>query len=175
MQNNITYPPATGGGGDPTLLAEHEVTGSAVTSIDFSGLNIDVHESYYFEVEFVNAIGSVCEMFIFVNNDTVNANYYNQYMSSSGTGVSGAKLNYPRLGFAEASKRALIHGHVSAVDGYFFYTSFCGSANDTSVRHYQQCGGKIASVGNITQLTFTATTANGLAVGSKIRIYRGDV
>ena len=34
-----------------SLLAEYTVTGSAVTSIDFSGLDINTHKSYRVEIE----------------------------------------------------------------------------------------------------------------------------
>ena len=63
-------PPATRAYAN-SLLAEYIVSGSAVTSIDFSGLDINTHKSYRVEIDWINPTASPTAMSVFINGDTV--------------------------------------------------------------------------------------------------------
>lgn len=158
-----------------SLLVEYEVTGSAVTSINFTGLDINTHKSYRIEVEAKNATATPTIVSMFVNNDTVATNYYCQYLVAGGTAVAGARANSANIFTKEASAKTNVIGNVSLVDGYM-YSIFNSAKRDPSsieIQNYSMA--KTATVTNITQLTFTSSVANSIAVGSRIRIYRGDV
>lgn len=160
---------------DTSLLVEHEVTGSAVTSIDFTGLDINTHKSYRVEADLLNATGSTTTISLFINNDTTSTNYYRQAGVFSGSSVSTSKSNTAVIGAILGSARCSIIGNIlhqigDYALGYFSYNKTSGATLELNVNDVAHT----AVTANITQLTFSASVASSIAVGSKIRIYRGD-
>lgn len=155
------------------LLAEYTVSGSAVTSIDFSGLDINTHKSYRVEIDLVCAgSGSV---YLFINNDTTITNYYSQLISSNDTTIGGGRGNSSRIVDLITGDYHKCNLNVSLIYSKVVYNSFVNYSDDSNIQTYLFSGSKIATVANITQLTFTSSVASSIGVGSKIRIYRGDV
>lgn len=158
------------------LLAEYVVTGSAVTSIDFTGLDINTHKSYRIEMELINATASGADIYMFANGDTVNTNYYTQALNTSGTVVNVERVNFPRISSMAANQSGLgVVGTIFRHSNTSMTARFNGMYNvGASSDIYDTSWWKSSST-NITQLTFTASVASSIGVGSKIRIYRGDV
>lgn len=161
---------------DPSLLAEFEVTGSAVTAVDFTGLDINTHKSYRVELELINATGSGAQIGFEVNGDTTTTNYHYQGVFFSSTGLSGNRTNGNRCAFMDASADSYSNIAVGIVGSQATYQSSTTRNIGSSIQAGQQWGAKTnATVANITQLTFRSAIALAIDVGSKIRIYRGDV
>ena len=156
------------------LLAEYEVTGSARTSIDFSGLDINTHKSYRVEIELI-ASGASGDVYMFVNGDTVLTNYYSQFVGGSATVFSGGRYNTPALQTVNVAGSHYCYIEVGKINNLMRYFARGTSQLGTTPVFYNVMGLKTATVTNITQLTFTSVTASGFGIGSKIRIYRGDV
>ena len=159
------------------LLAEYEVTGSAVTSIDFSGLDINTHKSYRVEIDIYNPTGTQIDIYCFINGDTVLTNYYSQLLQGYSGSANGANNNNSRIlqvinGQFASARCAICHLPLVVKPRVISQAS---SYEGTSLVAQQYSVCKTATVANITQLTFTSTTASAIGVGSKIRIYRGDV
>jgi hypothetical protein len=74
------------------LIGDHTVSGGAVSSITFSGLNGDVDEWYRFEVFCVGAV--VSEMAIRPNNDSTANNYRYQYLQVTNATVAAGRGDY---------------------------------------------------------------------------------
>lgn len=159
-----------------SLLAEYIVSGSAVTSINFSGLDINTHKSYRVEIEFIN-VTSLSNLYMFINGDTTLTNYQSQVTTANATTSSSTRNNTPTcifVGTLLGSNSMIIdiiktNGYISAL--------FRGKVLMTSNLNQVEIGSvdKVASITNLTQLAFTAQVASAIGVGSKIRIYRGDV
>lgn len=158
-----------------SLLAEYVVTGSAVTSINFSGLDINTHKSYRIEVELLNATASSATISCFVNNDTSGGNYYTQELNVSGSSVVGARTNAAYICALDASSFVSATQFVSRTNGYAGIKSFVSRLSGTSLTRDDYYMVKSATVTNITQLTFVSSVASSIGIGSKIRIYRGDI
>lgn len=161
------------------ILAEYTVTGSAVTSIDFTGLDINLHKSYRIELELINATASLVLFYMFVNGDTTNTNYWSNYSardhSTTGSSVLGVSINNAQVGSIIASSNSMFTINLSNVNGEP-NANFIGKRNATITPSFNVgIMSKIATVANITQLTFKASVASSIGIGSKIRIYRGDV
>ena len=156
-----------------SLLAEYTVTGSAVTSIDFSGLDINTHKSYRIEA-ILPASSAQAIVRMFVNNNTTMTNYYTQrtYYESSASGTTA--LQEPRFSESVSPTQAQITtGTVSrSSDSLMLFNTHCGYGNGGFIIG---SGRSTVTFANITQLTFVANAANGFGVGSTIRIYRGDI
>jgi len=162
--------------GGTELLAEHEVTGSSVTSVDFSGLDITAHNSYRIEIDAVNPQASAADYYLFINGDTTTTNYYSQLMSANGTTFAGARTNFPACMIPLASGTATTTIFLSMDgSGYPRAISNCSSYSPSAIRGLFYSIAKTATVTNITQITITASVASAIGVGSKLRIYRGDV
>lgn len=158
-----------------SLLAEYTVTGSAVTSIDFSGLDINTHKSYRIEIEWNNVSASSVFLNGFINGDTVQTNYYSQLFNITGTSVAGEKSNNARLAYPFSNEKVALTANISINQGYATTRSLVTRGIGSTVLLEIISMSKIATVTNITQLTFTSSGASAIGVGSKIRIYRGDV
>jgi len=159
---------------DPLLLAEFEVTGTALTSINFSGLDINTHKSYRIEIELINPLASSPNIYLFVNGDTTVTNYDSQHTIFS-TSASASRPNSSLLTTMVASQLMKTILNVSIVDDVASYiVSSLSPTSSTTVNSTSGSGRKTATVANITQLTFTASISNTIGIGSKIRIYRGD-
>lgn len=158
----------------PNLLAEYEVTGSAVTQIDFTGLDIKTHKSYQIEVEIINPTASSTSLKFCINGDTTNTNYYTQEIVAGSTSLSAQRSNAPYIGYTLAGKYGYSNGFISLVNGYLKANIYENRHDATSVNIAQYSIVKTATVTNITQITLISTIANAIGVGSKVRIYRGD-
>ena len=158
-----------------TLLAEYEVTGAAVTSIDFTGLDINAHKSYRIELDLVSGTGSNGNVSAYINGDTTDANYYFQYVQGDGGSVIAARGAGPKIGYVYGGDVSVIVAWVQLVDGYMFAetrdTQGAPSALVANIRSIR----KTATVSNITQITLAGQVTGMLGVGTKISIYRGDV
>lgn len=158
---------------EPVLLADFEVTGAAVTSVDFSGLDIASHKSYRVEIEAVGVNAST--IYAFINGDTTITNYYSQTLNGAGSGVNAARANTSAIGQTAVSGNSSYSALVALVNGFARVESN-GSVGDgvATIAHIFGMN-KTATVANITQLTFTSSVAGSIGIGSKIRIYRGDI
>ena len=159
-----------------SLLAEYEVTGSAVTSIDFSGLDINTHKSYRIEFEWKNPTANYSSIQMFVNGDATSTNYYTQELYIYGTAMGAQRKNGSEIIYCEQYSTALGNANISLLAGESVgcLSHFSYSIPSTVQENYRTIR-KTNTVTNITQLTFTASIANSIGIGSKIRIYRGDV
>lgn len=157
------------------ILAEFEVTGSAVTSIDFSGLDINAHGgSYEVELRLVNATASPVDIYMYANNQTTPTDYYNQYVSANGAGLAAARINNPRVGGLLASANTLMEVKAAISAGFFMFNSNATYGNGANILSVFSNGMKTATVANITQLTFVSSVALAIGIGSKIIIRRKD-
>lgn len=157
-----------------SLLYEAVVTGSARTSIDFPLLDINTHKSYRIELE-LNIVSGAPLIYCFVNNDTVLTDYYSQLWGGNAAAFTGARANNPSVqSIGIAGNHVCILNCIKS-NGTPLFTGIYSSQLGTTPIGYNVLMFKTATVTNLTQLTFTSSVANAIGVGSKIRIYRGDV
>jgi hypothetical protein len=165
--------------GSSTLLVETEVTGSAVTSVDITGLDIATHKSYRIEIDWYNPTGAGSNLSCFANGDTTAANYRSQLFQISGSTTTGSLTSSATITTANSGVSNAITVDIrlvpSGADNFMHaFTNAGNVASGTSVIIQMRHMNHIASQSNITQLTFTASAASSIGIGSKIRIYRGD-
>ena len=158
--------------GAKTLLAEY-IVASDLTSIDFSGLDINTHKSYRIEVEAIGSTAGAQNISLFINNNTTAANYYRQFTTKTGTGsptttISNNSILSPHSGIVVLSidfdiKLMAAHIKIKA------------RSTENNINDYDTVINPQFGAVNITQLTFVHSAVGGFSAGSKIRIYRGDV
>lgn len=167
-------PPAwvapTGG----SLLVLEVIISTAATALTFSGLNGNADGFYFLEIEKDPSVA--CTWNLHVNGNTTVTDYNTQSAYSGGTSQTNSRLNSSDVVFSGTSSGgSLSTVYVTRLPaGYFAYTAFHGrnlGGASPEIQHY--LGGSNFTITNITSLTLTAGSANGIGIGSKIRLYKG--
>lgn len=162
-------------GTEPTLIAESTVSGAAVTSVQFTGLDINTHKSYRVEIDLYNPTVSTSTYSIFFNNDLVDTNYYRQYIYANGASITAARSNDAIILTLTASTNGSAEGPVSLdVGGRPRVTMNESRYNSTTTELVTKTIVKTGTVANVTQIDIVGSVASSIGIGTKIRIYRGD-
>jgi hypothetical protein len=146
---------------------------SNVTYVDVPGLDINSHWGYWFYVVMYNPQASSAPLYLYVNGDYTNTNYYNRYILASGTTVFTNLVNGPNIGGALAGERMACIGFLTLAPGgvpyaLTYFPRRQGSSLEVAVQGWTYT----VSVSNITSLRFASGVAGGIGTGSKILIYR---
>lgn len=158
-----------------TLVASTTVSGSAVTSISFTGLDLDTHLSYIIEVE--SKCGTSGGLFsIYANNLQTATDYYSQLHNGLSTTAGAEAANNARIGYLYSNgllgKTTI---DVSYATGRYFMATSRMLRQTTSTTFHIESSGVFKTaelVANLTRIDLTANASNGFAVGTKARIYR---
>ena len=163
---------------DSRLLSEYTVTGSAVTSIDFTGLDINTHKSYRVEIDWHNPTGASSNIRCDINGDTTASNYFNQTENMDDTTDTHTRGNNNFIANMGAGGRGRQNITIALLDDgtskYAEIKNFGSYAAGAAVTQTLRTVSHTVAQPNITQVTFTGS-ANSISIGSKIRVYRGDM
>lgn len=168
---------AGGGGGGSAygalqFVGEAVVAGSAATNLTISGLDLSADGLYEIEIVGDNALGSSITPTLTINGDTTATNYYRTRVYQDSTTVNGVRANNSDT-IGLAAGEAFIFKVTAHLD---FDTRpnlrVDGTAGTTTGR--DQILGWIyhTTATNLTSLTLTSSTANGLSVGTRIRVWK---
>lgn len=161
-------------GSEPTLLAELTTTALA-TSVQFTGLDIKAHKGYRIEIEYLNGTATAHLISMYVNGLTTATDYYCQQLIAEGTTVAAGNVNDGGIAGVGASERALAGVDLALLPGDIAYAdSSITRDSGASLKRHWYSWIRTAAVANITSLTFTAGVADGIGIGTTIKIYRKD-
>jgi hypothetical protein len=148
------------------------------TQINITGLSIGKNDELRLVYTFVGDSTSVNSNIACFPNDLTNAaNYHSQFLFGSGSTISAVRVN-GGFSLAEAKSNVKIAGiadiKVSQNDRYVLqtqYTRFIGSeSSDLGNFNINTVGTQ--TVASITKLTVRSDRTNGIASGSRIRLYK---
>lgn len=160
----------------PALLRREVVSGGAVTSIDFTGLDLNKHLNYTVKAKIKNATASTGNIQAFINNDTTATNYYMQQVyNSSPTLAAANQANTSAIMPIAANTESSGTANIAITGGYVHMDAESSSRRTTSLTKSLRAVKKTATVTNVTQITFTSNVASAIDDDSVIEIYRGDV
>lgn len=147
------------------------VTGSAVTSIQFTGLNANLHGGYVLVADIINTAAVGSNYSGFVENDTTAANYTRQFQASYGaTNVAGSDSSSMVFGLTSGEKVSMVININIGADGQAVL--LCHTATLTSNTITYTAIRKNAIVGNITQFDIVGSVASSIGINSRFRLYR---
>lgn len=172
MQDMAGFPGSPGGA---ALIAE-KIFDAAADSWTFSGLDGNADGWYELEIETKNDGASAAGYSLYVNGNTTAANYYTQYHSANSTTLGGARFSGNEVTWGSAGKTSLAHAKCTRLpDGTFAFNSTAvkDATGASSVNMQAYAVSSTFTITNITSLTITAAVANGLGVGTKIRLLKG--
>lgn len=154
-----------------TKTADTVVSGSAVTSIDFTGLDLDAAKAYFIVVRLMNASATSRSVSMYFNNDTTATNYYEQLIDGDGSTAAAARANNAVVQTMPVSESStgfyVIAREVGKVKTIGMMTNNDGSA--LSIQNHSHVWDVTAT--NVTRITFTSAGADTIEVGSRIMIF----
>lgn len=161
-----------GGSGAMTLVSSQTVSGSAVTDVTFSSLNLAADGRYQLEMSILNAVGSAPALSLFFNADTTASNYRSQIMTQTGSSISAGGNNNAIIFSIVASSYAFslldikrdISGRPRTIGSV---------ARDEPASYVRQDFAHIrANTANVTSLTISSSVASAIGIGSVFKLYK---
>lgn len=176
--NSITTTTFNGKVAPSRLFKEVILTGSPVQSITVDGLDINTHKSYYIEIELKNTSTTYSDVYFCINGDTTLTNYYSQYCVGVSSSALASRFNNSRFGAVSGAgnEKMASSTNLMLVDGTMhgiFSSSYRLGKSELEMQSWAVT--KTSTVTNITSITVLSANAGTLGLGSKIRIYRGDL
>jgi hypothetical protein len=173
--NNKLSATVTGGGGAMTLVGTATVTGSAATSLTLSGLDLSTDGAYYVVYSLGNAsAGSSIDVSMFFSGDTTATNYYTQQLLANNTSVTGntGRVNNAKVIGINTTTTGVGRAHLT-IDNLGRARCIIDCARDHSTGMLLQMAAlQYLTIANVTSLTFTASVASTLAVGSYFKVFK---
>lgn len=165
-----SIPPAKLSFGTWEKIAEVNIT-VACDHVDFTGLDINT-DGFYMLFVTINPIVQGL-IYIYVEGDYVNANYYTQYFYAQATGHAGARSNYPYFASLLAGQpfSSMVMINRDAL-GYFRFSTQESERIGSQVLFYNFVGCKTATLANITSLRIAAGAAGEIGAGSRFILCR---
>lgn len=159
------------------LEADETTSGGPVSSVDFTGLDLETDHAYMIVGYLLNDVGtSGGDLRLFVNSDTTTTNYYRQEISRSATTMAGDRVNNPRIGnMASNPTNQLIVIFMSKISGQEPYAvAFNNPAAPASIlwdSHFWVHN----STTNVTSISLASENANHISDGSRIALFKAGV
>jgi hypothetical protein len=161
-------------GGDVyELIADVDVT-SNTTQIDFTALNITKDDEYKMVYTLVGDTTSTADYDLRVNDIT--SNYVYQQLNGSGTSVSAGRVTTARFAYARSNRRVsgFIDIKVSNNDRYVAQSQWVDriGADSSTIQQLNWNIVNTSTVTSITKISIISSRTGGLAVGSRLTLYK---
>ena len=154
----------------PVLKKVAEVTlEAAATSITIDNLDINAHKFYEIILSLKNAIASGVSISMYINNDQVATNYYEQILRVIDTTINSALYNDANVAYVHANISSFnVIDLIRDIDGYPRAVVRTCRAPPSEMNLILKSYAKADTVTNITRLDFVASAADSLDTGSKV-------
>jgi hypothetical protein len=154
-------------------VGSFSVSGSASTSLSVTGLDLDTDERYVLFVSLEEASTNNNMVSLTYNSDTTATNYYSQNMLVSHNSLSGDRSNTARILYLYASTATNSRIEIWNDNNSNPRAMALSNLNTMATVSNEQRFHVWNTAGtNVTGLTLTGDQANGLAVGSKIEVFK---
>lgn len=155
------------------LIADIEVSGSAVTELEITGLNINPGDIVLL-VAFAIMEETTCPIFLFVNGNNVSTNYTEQEIVVSGTSIYKGRYSGPIILYGGSLNELLSFVELTiSNNGRFVYDATMAKEVGTGNLHIQaiSCASHF-TISTITSLLLQATVTGAIGVGSRVQLYK---
>ena len=154
-------------------LFSQDVT-TAATQIDITGLNIGKDDTVRLVYTFVGDTTLTANYELRVND--ISSNYTNQQLNGDGTLFEAVRSNSNSLAFARSDRKVAGFADIKVSENSRFVVQsqflFRFAANAASMRQQNHNMINTGTVTSITKLSIVSSRTNGIAVGSKIALYK---
>lgn len=146
--------------------------GTAVTSVDITGLNIDKTSEYMLVSDIVNA-GTASDYSLFSNATTTG--YATQYLSANAATIALARASNSIFTNVAASAKNCVITNIKLThkSGYIVLESWTTATySSSSLYLLYRYGSSTFTATSITQLTITSVIATQIGIGSRFQLYK---
>ena len=173
---------ANGSGGSMTFVGSATVTGAAATTLPISGLDLNSDGRYFIMATLKNATTSANTLSLYYNSDTTAGNYNRQAITATSTTLSGSRANDGQVGGVDATNAGTRAG-CTQIEGWISNNfdarpmarlTSDRSGDSTIIWQNFTHEWRTAST-NVTGITISGSVASGLAIGSKIEVWKLSV
>ncbi|MEM4067268.1 MAG: hypothetical protein QXV17_10475 [Candidatus Micrarchaeaceae archaeon] len=166
-------PPPSGGGAGLTLIQE-VVASSNVQNLDVSNLDLNLHKLYKIFISLKYAAASDY-VYLYVNNDEVNANYETQGLTGNGTTVSAYRDPGPIVGYGSVDtydEDVIEYIMMRTPSGYVLWGGVrCYMRPNTFIiLNHNVIRTKVAH-SNVNSLRMKHASTTGIGAGSRILVF----
>lgn len=154
------------------LLADYTVSGSAITSYTFSGLNINADEEVVLVSDFINTTTGATPA-LYVNGNITSSNYYIQRLQANGTTISGARANTQFYCEVSSNQKSYSFLNIKLTNnGYFVYQSNVEQSYGTSSILIDNL--YVTSTFTLSQINSLniVSGASSIGIGSRFQLYK---
>ncbi|MHB8171205.1 MAG: hypothetical protein ACYDG6_06650 [Thermincolia bacterium] len=155
------------------LVGQITVSGSAVTSVQFTGLDGNAHGGYVLVAE-AKAIGGsgASVLNLFINGDNTATNYRSQELWASGASLGAVRHESPRFLALEANDGVVAVVDINRTPTHWYCLSATKKTDPQGLPEIRNYSISRWTAANITQLNIVSTLAGGIDLGSKFSLYR---
>lgn len=155
------------------LIKDIIVSGSAVTQVDLTGLNIQKGELYEMVTTIIGADAGGPNMFMTFNANGTLSNYYSQHVTANSTTVNGARNNSPFVSDIAITDGVKVKTYIKlSNDGHIVAISKATRAyNKTTPILRDTVITSTYTASSITQISWVVGT-NGIGIGSRFQLYK---
>jgi hypothetical protein len=152
----------------------YEYVTSNKTYIDITNLIIDrgFNHTCYFSLNLRNAATSTARFSLFFNGNYTQTNYYTQYLTAAGTGISAARENNSTIAYLSSTEKGSITGFIQiATDSYAkFYCSVVQGPPSGILLNYRASATNF-TCNPITSIRLSSDQTNGISADSIIHFW----
>lgn len=162
--------------GEWQLVERHTVTGSAITSYTFSGLDGDSDKKYKIVARIINGYAGAVSFGVQCKTDTTASNYPFQYLRGVDTGVTSGRGTFSgfNFGYMVSGDKLYTEQTIYATSGQFRpCTGFINYLNGTTaINVCAMSSWWLNSVDSIDQLKILGDQTGCLGVGSVFELWK---
>lgn len=155
------------------IVFDYEVTGSAVTQIDITGLNIDKTGEYQLVSTITyNSIPSA--YFLYANNNNTITNYYNQFLQVGNTSATSSRSNSATFLSNIAVGQVFGISNIKLTNNGYFTNTNEGivAFGSSSVQLIKLNGSSTFTSTSLASLSIVSSATNGIGIGSRFQLIK---
>jgi hypothetical protein len=149
--------------------------GTATTSVNITGLNIDKTGEYMLVSDYNNT-STGTPYYLFCNANVTDTNYYTQTLCAYSTTIDRYRTNNAMFFQNTGSKKGGCFTNIKLTNsGYFIFQSnyLANYGSDgASCEAYSSYGTSTFTATSITSLTITSRDSNAIGIGSRFQLYK---
>jgi len=164
--------PAPVGAVDRLTLIKEITVASDTNTIDITGLDINTHKIYIIVIKRKYVLNISDWVYMYVEGDYLDTNYYSQFFYASGTSIGGNRQNNPRIANASMNAFDMYIIDLSLIDTLARAVSRQTLGAGGGLAFYQFSWSYVTSITNITSIRlYGAGGANVFGAGTKVEVY----
>jgi hypothetical protein len=158
-----------------TKIYDTTVTGAAVTSVQFTGLDLDSDGTYFIVIDLYNAAAGGANILLEANGDTTTTNYENTRIQADGSSISNTLFNTAGITYCDAGLQVVAHIYVSKHASKYAMGNCISNFYVAGATHpilWNSTWIKKNATTNFTSIEIVSSQANGIGIGSRIILYQ---